>query len=176
MIGKRWSLHLQQHNHVDVLTWRYFPHYEVFGVLLWTSQICCGSQVFCDLRRHDASGKSPLPRCPLWLTQNIARIIRDVRIWLWFSVDWYRTCVYAYPSGLLFIKRTDGLPQDYAKSRNREIHIYIFPIAMKFDRYLRSSINETTVEFQNDTTTITPILAASKLHETWRLDVLPLSE
>ena len=36
--------------------------------------------------------------------------------------------------GSLFTKRTDILPQDFVKSRSREIRVKTFPIALKFDR------------------------------------------
>ena len=36
----------------------------------------------------------------------------------------------------LFTKRTDVLSQDLLKSRNREIHVWTIPIALRFDRRL----------------------------------------
>ena len=41
--------------------------------------------------------------------------------------------------GTLFPKQTDVLSQDLPKSRSREIHIYIFLIALKFDKHLGNS-------------------------------------
>ena len=42
--------------------------------------------------------------------------------------------------------------------------------------YLGSSSAEMFVKFQSDTMIMTPNLVASRLHEIWRQDVLPLSE
>ena len=79
-------------------------------------------------------------------------------------------------SGPLFTKQTDVLPQDLVTSRSREIRVYTFTIAVKFERHLASGVAEVPVEFQSDTIIITPNLAASRLHEIWRQDVLPLNE
>ena len=46
-----------------------------------------------------------------------------------------------------FITLTDVLPQDLVQSRNREIKVYAFPIALKFDRHVGSSIAEMPVKF-----------------------------
>ena len=70
--------------------------------------------------------------------------------------------------GHLFTKRTDILPQDLGKSRGREIQVYTFPIAPKFDRHICSIATEMPVKFQSDTVIITSNLAASRLHENWR--------
>ena len=72
------------------------------------------------------------------------------------------------PSGPLFTKRTDVLPEDLAKSRTREIRVETFPITLKFDRHLGSGAAEMAVKFQSDTIIITPNLAASWLREIWR--------
>ena len=60
------------------------------------------------------------------------------------------------------------LPQDLVKSRSHEIRVQIFPIALKFDRYLGSSAAEMPVKYQNDTINITCNLVALRLHEIWR--------
>ena len=62
-----------------------------------------------------------------------------------------------------------------ARSRNREIRVKTFPIALKFDRHL-SSAAEMPVKYQSDTNIIKSNLVALWLHETSRWDVLPLSE
>ena len=51
-------------------------------------------------------------------------------------------------TGPLFTKRTDFLPQDLVKSRSREILVYSFPVALKFDKQLGSSAAEMPVKFQ----------------------------
>ena len=77
-------------------------------------------------------------------------ICKENRVWIFFShqflTDW---CVFLLiwtmfpsPPGHLFTKRTDVLPQDLAKSRSREIRIWTFPIALKFDRHLGSTAAE----------------------------------
>ena len=74
----------------------------------------------------------------------------------------------------LFTERTDVLPQDLLMSRSREIRVYAFPIALKFDWHLGSSAAEMPVKYQSDKIIIRPNLAASRLHETWRQDVWTL--
>ena len=69
---------------------------------------------------------------------------------------------YSYHSGALFTKLTDALPQDLVKSRSREIRVYTFPIALKFERHLGSSAAEMPIKFQSDTIIITPTLMASR--------------
>ena len=39
--------------------------------------------------------------------------------------------------GPLFTKRADVLPQDFVKSRIREVRVQTFPIALKFHRHMR---------------------------------------
>ena len=70
--------------------------------------------------------------------------------------------------GPLFTKRTDVFPQDFVKSRSREIWIYTFPIALKIDRHLGSSTAAMPVKFQSDTNIITSNCVASRLHEILR--------
>ena len=70
-------------------------------------------------------------------------------------------------SGPLFTKRTDVLPQDLVKSRSLEIWVQTFPITLKFERL---------VKFQSDMIITTFSLAASRLHEIWRKEVLSFSE
>ena len=67
-----------------------------------------------------------------------------------------------------FTERTDVLPQDLVKSRNREIHIYTFSIALKFDRHLGSGAAEMPAKFQKDIIIITPNRADSRIHEILR--------
>ena len=50
-----------------------------------------------------------------------------------------------------FTKRVDVLPQDLAKSRNREIRVWTFPIALKFDKHPGSRAAEMPVKWQSDT-------------------------
>ena len=50
-------------------------------------------------------------------------------------------------AGPLFTKMTDALPQDLVKTRNREIRVYTFLIALKFDRHLGSAAAEMPVNF-----------------------------
>ena len=78
--------------------------------------------------------------------------------------------------GPLFIEQTDVLSQDLVKSRSREIRILTFLIAIKYDRHLGSRAAEMPVKFQIDTIIMTSNLAASRLHEIRRQDVLSLSE
>ena len=52
----------------------------------------------------------------------------------------------------------------------------IIQVFLKFDRHLASSAGEMPVKFQSDAIIITPKHAASRLHEIWQWDVLPLSE
>ena len=54
--------------------------------------------------------------------------------------------VYIKISGPVFTKRTDGLPQDHVKSRSREIRVYNFPIALKFDRHLGIGVTEMAIK------------------------------
>ena len=61
--------------------------------------------------------------------------------------------------GPLLTKQMGALPQDRVKSRSREIRVYTFPIALKFDRHIGSSA---------DTIILTSNLATSRLHEIWR--------
>ena len=60
------------------------------------------------------------------------------------------------------------LPQDLVKSLSREIRVWTFPIALKFNSHIGSSAAEMPAKFQSDTIIITPNLAASRLHEIWR--------
>ena len=52
----------------------------------------------------------------------------------------------------------------------------LFPMALKFDRHLGSSAAKMPIKLQSDTIIVTFDLVASRLHEVWRLDVLPLNE
>ena len=70
-------------------------------------------------------------------------------------------------SGPPFTKRTDVLPQDRVTSRGRDIRVYTFPIAVKFDRHLGSSAAEMPIKFQSDTIITTSNLAALSFHEIW---------
>ena len=54
------------------------------------------------------------------------------------------------------------------KSRSREIHVYTFPIGLKFDRHLVSSAAEMPVKFQRVAMIVSHNLAASTLHEILR--------
>ena len=55
------------------------------------------------------------------------------------------------------------------KSRSREIRVYTFPSALKFDKHLGSSAAEMFVKFpQSDVIIITTNLVASRLHEMLR--------
>ena len=72
-----------------------------------------------------------------------------------------KVVVFSWPL-LLFTKRTDVLPQYLVKSRSREIRVYTFPIALKFNRHFGSSVAEMPVKFQSDTNIITSNLLASR--------------
>ena len=76
----------------------------------------------------------------------------------------------------LFTKRTDALRQNPVKSRNREIRYYTFLVTLKFDKQLGSNAAELPAKYHSDMNIITSNLAASRLHEIWPKDVLPLSE
>ena len=78
---------------------------------------------------------------------------------------------------LLFYLREDELrrlPPDLVKSRSREFGFY--RIALKFDRHLGSTAAEVPVKFLSDWKSLNPNLAASRLREILRSDVLLLSE
>ena len=78
---------------------------------------------------------------------------------MWLYHAWVRI------PGPLFTKRTDVLPQDLMKSRNREIRIQTFPIALKFDKHIGSSAAEMPVKLQSDTTIMSCNLATPRLYE-----------
>ena len=67
--------------------------------------------------------------------------------------------------GLLFTKRTDVLPQDLMKPRNRAIGCYNDRIARKFDRHFGSAFAEVPLKFQSDWKSLNVNLVASRLHE-----------
>ena len=53
----------------------------------------------------------------------------------------------------LFPKQADVLPQAVLKSRSREIDIYTFIFALKFDGHIGSSAADMPVKFQSDINT-----------------------
>ena len=57
---------------------------------------------------------------------NVTRFRFKMRFW-WIS--------YVAQHPWVSIHQMDGRPQDLVKSWNREIWVYIFPIALKFDRH-----------------------------------------
>ena len=69
-------------------------------------------------------------------------------------------CSMIHPTGPLFTKRTNVLPQDLAKSRSREIGCYHDRIFLKFDRHLGSTAAEVPVKIQSDWGSLNPDLAA----------------
>ena len=72
--------------------------------------------------------------------------------------------IYSYPSGCIFIKRTNVFPQDLVKSLSCEIRFWTFPIAQKFDGHLGNSA-------ASDTIITTSNLVGSRLHGIWQYDV-----
>ena len=64
--------------------------------------------------------------------------------------------------GLYSLTRLTVLPQDLVKSPSHEIRVKMFPITLKFDRHLGSSM---PVKFQSDTIIKTSNLATSRLHK-----------
>ena len=65
-------------------------------------------------------------------------------------------------SGPLFTKRTDVLPKDPVNCRSREIRVYTFLIALKFDRHLSSRASELPVKCRSNRIMITSNHAASR--------------
>ena len=74
----------------------------------------------------------------------------------------------AQQPGHLFTKQMDVLPQDLVKPRCRDIRVYTFHIALKFDKHLDSITAEMPVKFQNDTIIVASNFAASRFHENSR--------
>ena len=72
-------------------------------------------------------------------------------------------------------EQMDILPQ-LVKTRSHEILVWTFPITLKFDMHLSSSVAKMLVKFQSDMIIITSCLAASRLQEILQLDVRLLSE
>ena len=62
------------------------------------------------------------------------------------------------------------------KSRSHAIGCYNDRIAQKFHWHLGTAAAEVSVKFQSDWKRLNPNIAASKLREILREDVLPLSE
>ena len=52
-------------------------------------------------------------------------------------------------------KQTDVLSQDLEKYQSHKFHIQTFPITLKFDRHLCSSVAEMPVKFESDNGLIT---------------------
>ena len=67
---------------------------------------------------------------------------------------WVLTTLYKY-IGPLFTKRTDVLPQELMKSRSRDIRVWTFLIAQKFDRHIGNRAAEIPVIYHSDTIIIT---------------------
>ena len=86
----------------------------------------------------------------------------------WSRDTYMNTTEHVYTTESLFTKGTDVFPQDIVKSRSREIRVYTFPIALKFERHPGSIAAEMPVKFESDMVNIDPNLAASRLHEILR--------
>ena len=67
--------------------------------------------------------------------------------------------------GPLFTKQYDVLPPNLVKSWSRETGCYGDRMAPKFDRHLGSTAADVPLKFKNDWKSLSPNLAASKLHE-----------
>ena len=82
-----------------------------------------------------------------------------------------RQCIFLH--NWAFTHQADGLPQNLVKSWSCRIQVYTFPIALKWCGHLCSCAAQMPVKFQSDGNIMSPNLAASKLDEIWRWDVLP---
>ena len=133
--------------------------------ILWVWQQCIVG--FVQQVYHYKSGTGRLYRLLPHTTTTSCSDLTKIVEWHDSSSTNNREVTYTFGFSLKS-QRTDALPQDLMKSRSREFRVF----TLKFDRHIGSS----AVKFQSDTIIITSYLAASRLHETWRQDVLPLSE
>ena len=142
------------------LSWR-VQNFVVIGLIDFKPQHCnFWSNYEFDRNSVSGTGAWSLARCLVVVHYSYAPLTLD-------TLPCTGVVVWGHP-GPLFTKQTDVLPQDPVKSRSREIRVFTVSIALKFKRHLGSSAVEMPVKFQSYVINITPNIAVSRLHETWR--------
>ena len=96
-----------------------------------------------------------------WVTRSVCIVVQtSVRLFGYSVMDWLFTVTRPW-----FTKRWDVLPADLAKPRSREICVYIFLIALKFDVPLGNIVAKALVRLQSDTNILMSHLTNSRLNE-----------